>query len=133
MGADDLYRPQIEALSDASDLYALPLLVSSLENCLFYHSMDLPGHGTVDGHWDIRGHESQYLGGVPFANKRVLEIGPASGALTFFMERQGGEVVSVETAEDYAWEFYWNIPERAPAELAEKITAQRELMVRIKN
>jgi SAM-dependent methyltransferase len=133
MRADGLYRPQIEELSAASHLYAQPLLVTSLENCLFYHSMDLPAHGTIDGYWDIRGHESQYLGGVSFANKRVLEIGPASGALTFFMERQGGEVVSVEAAEDYAWEFYWNIPERAPSELAEKVTSQRELMERIKN
>jgi hypothetical protein len=37
-----------------------------------------------------------YLGNVDFRNKRVLEIGPASGFFSFYMEREGAEVISLE-------------------------------------
>jgi hypothetical protein len=37
------------------------------------------------------------------AGKRVLEIGPASGYLTFYMESQGAEVVSVELPPVHVW------------------------------
>ena len=50
--------------------------------------------------WDLRGHEPAYLGGVDLAGKRVLELGPATGALTFYMERMGAEVVSFEAGFD---------------------------------
>ena len=58
--------------------------------------MDLPGHATIVGEWDLRGHEADYLGHVNLAGKRVLEIGPASGHLTFWMEAQGAEVVAFD-------------------------------------
>jgi len=35
----------------------------------------------------------------------VLEIGPASGFLTFEMERRGAEVVCVDLPPDHAWDF----------------------------
>ncbi len=54
----------------------------------------------LPGVWDLRGHESTYLGGVDFAGKRVLELGPATGYLTFHMERMGAEVVSFEAGFD---------------------------------
>src|SRR6266850_2581584 len=95
--------------------------------------MDLPGHGSVEGYWDLRGNESQYLGDVSFAGKRVLEIGPASGHVSFFMEREGAEVVSVEAGENYPWEFFWDIPDQAPAELANKVSSHREMMSRLRN
>ena len=63
----------------------------------------------------------------------MLEIGPASGHLSFFIERQGAEVISVEAGEDYPWEFFWDIPQQAPAELSEKLTSHREMMRRLKN
>lgn len=44
----------------------------------------------------LRGHEADYLGHVNLAGKRVLEIGPASGHLTFWMEAQGAEVVGFD-------------------------------------
>jgi SAM-dependent methyltransferase len=100
------------------NLFAEARLVTNLEDCLFYHTMDIPGYGTVPGFWDLRGRESQYFGEVAFENKRVLEIGPASGHLSFYMERQGAEIISIEPARDHAWDFYWDIPENAPASLA---------------
>ena len=54
----------------------------------------------LPGVWDLRGHESAYLGGVELAGKRVLELGPATGYLTFYMERMGAEVVAFEAGFD---------------------------------
>ena len=54
----------------------------------------------LPGAWDLRGHESAYLGGVDVAGKRVLELGPATGYLTFYMERMGADVVSFEAGFD---------------------------------
>ena len=53
--------------------------------------MEIPGHGLVTGQWDLRGGVDDYLGKVAFAGQRVLEIGPASGFLTFEMEKRGAE------------------------------------------
>jgi SAM-dependent methyltransferase len=77
-------------------VYAEPKLVTDLSECHFYHCMDLPGYGAVAGEWDLRGGESDYLGAVDFSGKRVLEIGAASGHLTFWMERAGADVVAYD-------------------------------------
>ncbi len=67
---------------------------------MWYHSVELPDGRVLPGAWDLRGHESVYLGGVDVAGKRVLELGPATGYLTFYMERMGAEVVSFEAGFD---------------------------------
>lgn len=85
--------------------YERPWRVASAADCNFYHSTVLPGVGLVEGQWDLRGREQEYLGGYAFAGRRVLEIGPASGALTFHMEREGAEVVAVELPMDRS---FWN-------------------------
>ena len=54
----------------------------------------------LPGVWDLRGHKTAYLGGVELAGKRVLELGPATGYLTFYMERMGAEVVAFEAGFD---------------------------------
>jgi SAM-dependent methyltransferase len=77
-------------------LYARPRHVPDDAVCHFYHSMTLPKRGEVAGQWDLRGRVDEYLGHVDFRGKRVLEIGPASGFLTFEMERRGAQVVCVE-------------------------------------
>jgi SAM-dependent methyltransferase len=81
-------------------LYVTPLEVDATSDYTFYHVLDLPGHGTTEGEWDLRGHEAEYLGNVDLTGKRVLEIGPASGGLTFFMEKQGADVVAFDIAPD---------------------------------
>jgi hypothetical protein len=58
------------------------------EDCFFYHTVDVPGFGCTEGQWDLRQSVEAYLGDVPFRSTRVLEIGPASGYLTFEMERR---------------------------------------------
>ncbi len=80
--------------------YAEPQTVDSIESCFFYHSMELPTLGLVEGAWDLRGVIDDYLGGVDVQGKRVLDIGAASGYLTFELERLGAQVVSFDIAED---------------------------------
>ncbi len=73
---------------------------ADLEDFVWYHAFELPDGRVLPGAWDLRGHEAAYLGGVDFAGKRVLELGPATGYLTFYMERMGAEVVSFEAGFD---------------------------------
>jgi hypothetical protein len=117
----------------SKSLFARARDVASLDDCLFYHTVDIPEHGTIPGFWDIRGNESEYLGDVTFAGKRVLEIGPASGHLSFFMEAQNAEVVSIETAPDYAWEFFWDFRDPVPPGLADMLKLNRENMEKFRN
>lgn len=114
-------------------LFAEPRLVTSIEDCLFYHTLDVPDHGTIRGFWDIRGNESEYLGGVDFTGKRVLEIGPASGQLSFFMERAGAEVVSADVAEDFRWDFFWDLYDPIPEDLQSVFELNHNNIERIKN
>src|SRR5262245_1102536 len=69
-------------------------------DCLFYHCMELPNGEVVTGPWDLRDREAVYLGNVAFDGARVLELGPASGALTYYMERQGADVVAFDAGYD---------------------------------
>ncbi|MGA9573740.1 MAG: class I SAM-dependent methyltransferase [Lysobacterales bacterium] len=86
-------------------LYEQPLMVSSLDQCNFYHSTDIPGVGLVEGQWDLRAGFDDYLGSYDFTGKRVLEIGPATGFLTFQIEKTALEVVAVELPMDRN---FWN-------------------------
>src|SRR5262249_47749227 len=78
--------------------------VTSLDDCYFYHTMELPGHGLVRGEWDLRGREAAYLGHVPLAGRRVLEVGTASGHLCFAMEKSGADVVAYDLSEHDEWD-----------------------------
>ena len=72
----------------------------SRQDCEWYHTSVLRSGEVIQGAWDLRGGESAYLGGTDFAGSRVLELGPASGYLTFWMERSGAEVVGFEAGFD---------------------------------
>ncbi len=91
-------------MSDDS-IYATYPKVSSLNDCKFYHTMDIPGHGLAKGLWDLRGKTDEYIGHYELSGKRVLEIGPASGFLTFEMEKRGAKVVAIDVKEDPGWDF----------------------------
>jgi O-methyltransferase len=70
------------------------------EDCDFYHSATLPSGDEIKGAWDLRGREPDYLGNVDFIGRRVLEIGPASGHMSRYMESVGANVVSVDAGFD---------------------------------
>jgi SAM-dependent methyltransferase len=79
-------------------LYAEPRIVTDLSQCHFYHAMDLPGGEFGRGNWDLRGGFEKYTANINFAGKRVLDVGTASGFLTFEAEKRGAEVVSFDSA-----------------------------------
>ncbi|MFN4257988.1 MAG: class I SAM-dependent methyltransferase [Gemmataceae bacterium] len=83
-------------------VYAPHRTVTNLEDCWFYHTMELPGYGLISGDWDLRQGMTEYLGQVPLKGKRVLELGTASGCICFHMEQQGAEVVAYDLAEEFA-------------------------------
>jgi 2-polyprenyl-3-methyl-5-hydroxy-6-metoxy-1,4-benzoquinol methylase len=85
-------------------IWAEPRDTVSIEDCDFYHTMDIPNHGMVRGQWDLRGLETIYLGNVRFQGKRVLEIGTASGHLCFAMEKMGADVVAYDLSEEQEWD-----------------------------
>jgi SAM-dependent methyltransferase len=81
-------------------LFARPRLVESLEECYFYHTVELPGFGLVRGHWDLRGRFDDYVGGVSVKGKSVLDVGAATGFLSFEAGRMGASrVVSTDMSD----------------------------------
>ena len=88
----------------AASPYADPRRVTELDECYFYHSMEIPGYGLVEGPLDLRGGVDDYLGGVELRDKRVLEIGTASGFLCFTMEGRGADVVAYDLSEQQSWD-----------------------------
>jgi len=89
-------------------IYTPPRIVTDRRECVFYHEMDLPGYGHIcdpTTRWDLRGREREYLGGVEFTGKRTLDVGTASGYLSFFVESQGARVVSLDLSEKESWDF----------------------------
>lgn len=85
-------------------VFAEPRRVEAIEDCYFYHTTDVPGFGNRAGEWDLRPGIDAYLGRVPFAGKRVLDLGAASGFLSFHMEHRGAAVVSYDLSERHAWD-----------------------------
>lgn len=73
------------------------------EDCFFYHAMTLP-EGEVDGIWDLRAQTHPYLGEVGLAGRSVLEVGPASGFLSFWMEAAGANVTCLEPTLEHLWD-----------------------------
>src|SRR4029453_839143 len=115
---------------DSNDkIFADPVKVADVGDCYFYHTMELPGYGVMNGEWDLRRRVDEYLGNFSFAGRRVLEIGPASGFLTFEMEKRGAEVISVEVTDEHGWDF---VP-YPDARLEEDFGPRRIVMQQLKN
>ena len=72
----------------------------TLDDCEPYHATDLPNGEFIAGGWDLRGGEHNYVGGIDLSGKRVLDLGPATGHLSFWMERQGANVTAFEIGYD---------------------------------
>src|ERR1700760_2383995 len=47
---------------------------ADLTDFTWYHAFELPDGTVLPGVWDLRGQESEYLGGVDLSGKRVLEL-----------------------------------------------------------
>jgi hypothetical protein len=86
------------------DVFAREPATPAFEDCLFYHTMDIPGYGLVEGQWDLRGKEADYLGNVALEGKRVLEMGTASGYLCGYMEGLGASIIAYDLSPEYSWD-----------------------------
>jgi SAM-dependent methyltransferase len=78
------------------DVYAPPQDIRSPADCYFHHTIDLPGGEVIEGNWDLRGAVGRYIGNVSVRGKRVLDVGAASGFVSFEMEKMGADVVSFD-------------------------------------
>ena len=81
-------------------MLAQPRHVENPDDCFFYHTMDLPGFGEVRGHWDLRGRFDEYISGVGLGGKSVIDVGAATGFLSFSAEECGAtRVLSFDIAD----------------------------------
>jgi SAM-dependent methyltransferase len=86
--------------SELESLFAPPRHIENLADCYFYHTMELPELGVQHGHWDLRGRFADYVGDVEVKGKAVLDIGTATGFLSFEAERLGASrVVSFDMSD----------------------------------
>jgi O-methyltransferase len=100
-----------------------------LEDCYFYHRVRLRDGKTIDGVWNLLGCEAEYLGGVKLRGRRVLELGPATGWLTTWMEQQGADVVGF----DLGWELAPDLLPLAQFDGNELRAGQVEFVSRVTN
>jgi SAM-dependent methyltransferase len=84
--------------------FAAPRHVTDASSCLFYHAIDLPGHGLQDGLWDLRPGIERYLPALSWSGSTVLDVGAASGYVTFELERRGADVIAVDQADGLSWD-----------------------------
>jgi SAM-dependent methyltransferase len=110
-------------------VYATPRVVTDLRDCYFYHTIDIPGHGTVNGEWDLRGGLDRYLGNTDFRGKKVLDVGAATGFLSFGMEQRGASVTSYDLSPEHDWDI---VPFEGH-DNEEKRRARREHIGRLNN
>ncbi len=108
----------------ANDVFAPSRIVEDLDQCDFYHTMDLPRHGTIKGQWDLRAGVREYLGGVDFRAKRVLDVGTASGYLAFWMESAGATVVGYDLSDAFDWDI---VPYAGVDVRAEQLSQKRHI------
>ena len=114
----------------ARSLLAEPREIASPDDCFFYHTMDLPGFGEVQGHWDLRGRFNEYIGGVDLSGKSVIDVGTATGFLSFAAEKSGAaRVLSFDIADARQQTFLPfkdNLYSRDPARWAQEYGAEIE-------
>lgn len=110
-------------------IFTEPMSVKSVADCVFYHTIDLPGLGPQQGMWDLRPNVQKYLGNVALSGKCVLEIGTANGYLCFYMEMTGANVIAFDLAPD-------EIPDIVPyarVDLSERANEMQPWLEKIRN
>jgi len=111
-----LYSSMTDGVTPGSSrlgIQGIERTVTDLSSCDFYHTVELPDGSLANAQWDLREGVNQYLGEVDFLGKSVLEIGPASGFLSFHMEKQGAKVTCIEPP----IETFWDLVPRAGVDL----------------
>jgi SAM-dependent methyltransferase len=111
--------------------YATPREVVDPNECKFYHRMDVPGLGEVGDQWDLRDCVDDYLGNYNFAGKRVLDVGAASGFLSFEMEKRGADVVSFDMDGGHRWNIvpYYDLSKEEQDKMRAQVTRSNNRMI----
>lgn len=92
-----LTRPTAPRPTETPTPYAKPFENVRRQDCYFYHTFELSNGEVIEGGWDLRGRYADYIGHVPLEGARVLDVGTASGFLSFSAEEAGArEVVSFD-------------------------------------
>ncbi len=79
------------------------LIENPQPNQRFYHSFDFPDR-TVSGDWDLRGRFDEYIGQVQVRGRTLLDVGAASGFLSFEAEKRGAHVTSFDADSADRWQ-----------------------------
>ena len=112
--------------ADARSVHAV---VTDPAECNFYHVQPMPDGTVTNGQWDLRSNVDEYLGQVDLSGKSVLEIGPASGYLSFYMESKGAIVTCIEPPMGE----FWDLVPRADTDLPAVSAGFSEHIQRIRN
>jgi SAM-dependent methyltransferase len=115
-----------------------PRFIDSLEDCSFYHAMDLPGYGFIPGDWDLRADVDNYLGNQDLRSKSVIDVGTGSGYLCFEMEKRGAEVTAFDRFFKHGDETMEQIPyadfdRRFGMTLDQRVQERRYMLTRMQN
>jgi hypothetical protein len=105
--------------------------MNDLDQCWFYHTYEFPELGLVPGNWDLRGKENEYLGNINPADKTILDVGTASGYLTYHLMSRGASVTAFDIDPATATPDF--VPFGSPESQARLITESREFYSKLNN
>lgn len=110
-------------------VYEQPRQIENPEDCFFYHRTGRSELESLNSNWDLTDCVDEYLGNVDYSQQRVLDIGTASGFLTFEMEKRGAEVVSFDMPSSTNWNLvpHFALEETKQDELAKRALAHKRL------
>lgn len=85
-------------------MYIQPKKNIDIKDCRFYHTIKLPNENQINARWNLTKCIDDYLSNFNFEGKRVIDIGSASGYLSFEMEKRGADVVSFDMLDGSYWD-----------------------------
>jgi hypothetical protein len=74
------------------------------DDCHFNCSMKTAALGEILGQWDFRSNLKGYLGPLDFAGKKVLNLTVSDYHGSFYMERLGATVLTLERPQEDSWD-----------------------------
>lgn len=85
-------------------IYIKPWPKPAVEDCGFYSTMRYPSGYEAVGEWELEPNLDRYTGRQHWLGKSVLEVGPASGQITFWLESKGAVVTALDVEPGKTWE-----------------------------